>query len=113
MRIAVAIAAIACPAIAAAQAHDGLAERYAAACRALSATECRIGNPPSASDRAGLDCLFAELDRRAGDGTAMAHVAWAEGLAATGQPPGTGFPTTIKDQEILVAATIACRDRQN
>lgn len=85
-----------------------LVERYAAACNRMSPQECEIGQPASAEDAQNLACLFDELDQRAGDGTATAHVGWAESYAATGQPPGAGFPTTIGEQEILITALIAC-----
>lgn len=85
-----------------------LIERYADACHALSATECEIARPVGSEDAARLACLFDELDRRAGDGTAAAHVGWAEGFAATGQPPADGFPASLGQQEILVRSLIAC-----
>lgn len=92
--------------------YGALVDRYATACTAISASECEIGLPVSAEDAGRLSCLFAELEARAGAGTAAAHVAWAEGFAATGQPPATGFPATIGQQQILVAAMIACGDPQ-
>lgn len=113
MKAVAALAVLTLPTLASAQVHDGLAERYGAACRQMSAAECKISDPPTADERASLDCLFTQLDRRAGDGSAEKHVAWAEGFAATGQPPVTGFPATIADQEILVAALIACRGPRN
>jgi hypothetical protein len=84
-----------------------LIDRYAEACVRLSADECAFAPmTPEKADR--LACLFDELERRAGAGTAEAHVAWAETYAETRQPPGTGFPVTIGEQETLVGALIAC-----
>ena len=86
-----------------------LIARYVAACQQFSATECEFAEPPSAEDAARLACLFDELERRAGEGTAEAHVAWAERYAAAGEMPATGFPSTIGQQQVLMASLIACR----
>ena len=107
------VAALAWPAAALpgdADAHARLVNRYAAACNTLSASECEFAQPVSEADARRLSCLFAQLDTRVGEGTAAAHVGWAEAFAATGQPPAAGFPTTIGEQQVLVASMIACRD---
>ena len=87
--------------------------RYVDACHRFSAEECTFSQPPSAEDAARLGCLFDQLEFRAGAGTAGAHVDWIERYAATGQPPATGFPSGIADQQVLMAAMIACRGGAN
>lgn len=86
-----------------------LVERYAAACQRLSPEECEFESPPTGVDAARLGCLLDQLDERSGEGTAAAHVDWVERFAATGEPPATGFPSTIGHQRTLMAAMIACR----
>ena len=89
--------------------YDGLIGRYVAACQQLSSAECEFEQPPSAADAARLACLFRQLNQRAGESTAAAHVEWAESYAATGEMPRAGFPSTIGQQQVLMAALIACR----
>lgn len=89
--------------------HAELIGRFVAACQQFSAAECEFGEPPTPEDAARLACLFDQLDTRAGEATAAAHVDWAERYAATGEPPETGFPSSIGEQQVLMASLIACR----
>ena len=102
-------AAAAAPAPGDAAPQERLIERYVAACQKFSAAECEFEQPPTAEDAARLSCLFGQLNRRAGEGTAEAHVEWAETYAITGETPRAGFPSTIGQQQVLMAALIACR----
>ncbi|HUF56828.1 MAG TPA: hypothetical protein VMM55_09750 [Thermohalobaculum sp.] len=86
-----------------------LIDRYVDACQRLSPEECTFARPPSGQDAERLACLFDELEARGGAGTAGRHVDWAEGFAASGQPPAAGFPSSIGEQKILMGALIACR----
>ena len=83
--------------------------RYVDACQRLSAEECTFSRPLSADDADRLACLFDQLESRGGPGTAGEHVDWAEGFAASGEPPDIGFPSGIGDQQVLMASLLACR----
>ena len=86
-----------------------LITRYAEACERLSPEECRFTRPMGLENAERLACLFQELENRGGPGTAEAHVRWAEAFAESGQPPATGFPSSVGEQEVLMGALIACR----
>ncbi len=89
--------------------YNLLIVRYVDACQAMSAEECTFSRPLSAENADRLACLFDQLELRGGPGTAGRHVDWAEAYAATGQAPATGFPSSIGDQQILMASLLACR----
>lgn len=86
-----------------------LIDRYVDACERISLEDCQFRRPLTAENAGRLACLFDELETRGGAGTAGRHVDWAEAFAVGGQTPATGFPSTIAEQQILMAALIACR----